>query len=102
MKSAEERVRQLARTQSFDSEDAARLLDALRPPAIVPRPNSVLANPFARHGGGTTAIAGVVIAALALLVSQAGLRFDGALDMHAVGAPVPLPTAFSTSSWRCP
>jgi len=93
MKSAEDRIRQLAAAQSLDSEDAARLLDALRPPAIVPHSESVLANPFARHGGGTTAIAGGVIAALALLVSQVGVRFDGALDVHTVGAPVALPTA---------
>jgi hypothetical protein len=93
VKSAEERIKKLARAQSLDDEDAARQLEAVRPAPVTERRESLLANPFARYGGAVTSAAGVAIALVSLLASRWGLRFDGTLDLHTTGIPVPLRTA---------
>jgi hypothetical protein len=43
---------------------------------------SLLLNPFDRFGGGVAALVGAVVSALSLVVTRAGVRFDGFLDLH--------------------
>ena len=93
MTSAEERIKKIAHDRSIDEADAARLLEAVRPPANTEPRRSVWRDPFARYGGEVTTAAGVVVAVLGLLVSRFGIRFDGALDLHTVSASVPLRVA---------
>lgn len=87
--SPEARVRELAREKNISPEEAERLLAALGSPA----PVRVGRNPFERWRGERTALAGILIALAGIAVSRLGVRFDGALDLHIVGAPVPAATA---------
>jgi hypothetical protein len=83
----DERVRRLVDAGSVAPEEGARLLVAMgrgESRSLA----STLINPFERFGGGTAALAGVLIAASCIGVSRFGVRFDGFLDMHA-GGPVP-------------
>jgi hypothetical protein len=91
--SAEERIKELARTKALDDADAARLLEAVgaRPDGALR--GSVLENPFARYGGEVTAVVGLVVSVLSLLVARLGVRFDGAFDVHTTSVAVPLPLA---------
>lgn len=93
MTSAEERIKELARARSLDAADAARLLDAVRPSSGEPRPRGLLSNPFERWSGETTSLLGLLVALAGLATSRLGVRYDGALDLHVVGAAVPLGVA---------
>lgn len=93
MTSAEERIKKIAQDRSLDEADAARLLDAVRPPVKTEPRRSVWRDPFARYGGEVTTAVGVVVAALGIFVSRFQIRFDGALDLHTVSVPVPLRVA---------
>ncbi len=91
MRSAEERIKELARAQSLDATDAARLLDAVRPSAG--ERHGPLTNPFDRWSGETTSIIGAVVALAGLATSRFGVRYDGALDLHVVRGPVSIGVA---------
>ena len=52
-----------------------------------------LADPFARLGPGATAALAALAVVLGLAASRAGVRFDGAMDVHVVRGPVPLAVA---------
>ena len=62
MRSAEERIKELARAHSLDPADAARLLDAVRPAPGEASRHGLLSNPFERWSGETTSLLGVVVA----------------------------------------
>ena len=91
MRSAEERIKELARAQSLDPADAARLLDAVRPAPGERR--GWLSNPFDRWSGETTSLIGAVVALAGLATSRMGVRYDGALDLHVVPQAVPIAVA---------
>jgi hypothetical protein len=91
--SAEERIKKIAQDRALDEADAARLLEAVRPPATIEPRRSLWRDPFARYGGEVTTALGVVVAALGVFVSRFQVRFDGALDVHTVSVPVPLRVA---------
>ena len=103
MRSAEERIKELARAQSLDAADAARLLDAVRPSSAGASARArasagasrsgLLSNPFERWSGETTSLVGIVVALAGLATSRLGVRYDGALDLHVAGTPVPLGVA---------
>lgn len=93
MTSAEDRIKKLTQDRSLDEADAARLLDAVRAPTKTEPRRSVWKDPFARYGGEVTTAVGVMVAALGIVVSRFHIRFDGALDIHTVSAPVPLRVA---------
>lgn len=93
MTSAEERIKELARAQSLDPDDAARLLDAVRPSSGGARNGGPLSNPFERWSGETTSALGAAVAAAGLATSRMGVRYDGALDLHVVARPVPMTVA---------
>ena len=89
MKSAEDRIKDLARSKSLDDEAAASLLEAVRATSkAASRDGGVLTNPFARYSGELTATAGVIVSAAGLLASRVGVRFDGALDVHTTSSSV--------------
>jgi hypothetical protein len=94
MISAEERIKELARAQSMDAEDAERLLDAVRPSAGERRSRlSVLSNPFDRWSGETTSLIGALVALAGLATSRLGVRYDGAVDLHVSLVAVPIGVA---------
>ena len=91
MRSAEERIKELARAQSMDAADAARLLDAVRPTAGERR--GPWSNPFERWSGETTSLLGALVAVAGLATSRLGVRYDGAIDLHVSPQPVPIGVA---------
>ncbi|MDB5213259.1 MAG: hypothetical protein JWO86_1186 [Myxococcaceae bacterium] len=91
MTSAEERIKELARAQSLDAADEARLLDAVRPSSSG-RPGH-LSNPFERWSGETTSLLGAVVALAGLATSRLGVRYDGAIDLHVTRGAVPIGVA---------
>jgi hypothetical protein len=101
MRSAEERIKELARAQSLDAADAARLLDAVRPSSGEASASAsasasrrgLLSNPFARWSGETTSLVGAVVALAGFATSRLGVRYDGALDLHVSPATVPIDVA---------
>ena len=83
-----ERVHRLVEAGSIGPEEGARLLAAMR--ERPPRSRlTLLIDPFERFGGGKAAIAGGLISAASIAVSQLGVRFDGLLDMHVNRGAVP-------------
>ena len=54
-----------------------------------------LADPFARLGPGATAALAALAVVLGLAASRAGVRFDGAMDVHVVRSPVPVAAALA-------
>ncbi len=91
MTSAEQRIKDLVRTQSMDAADAARLLEAVRPSPAERR--GLFANPFERWSGETTSLFGLIVALAGLATSRLGVRYDGAIDLHVSPAVVPLGVA---------
>ncbi len=79
----DERVRRLVDAGSVAPEEGARLLVAMGRGQSRSLASTML-NPFERFGGGTAALAGLLIAAACIGVSRFGVRFDGFFDMHVV------------------
>lgn len=75
----EERIRELAKKSNIGAADAARLLAAVK---TEPVPAGRKFDPFTRLDATVGTVIGVVISALAVVVSHLGVRFDGALDLH--------------------
>jgi hypothetical protein len=83
MSSPEERIQSMQRSGVVEAGQAQALLGAIGParePAW-----KILVDPFARHGGGRAAAAGLVISLAGIAASRLGLRFDGFLDAHLTG-----------------
>ncbi len=76
MTSPEDRIKEIVRRRGLEDADASRLL------ASVGKPEARETNPFRRWSGETTSLVAIPIAALGLLASRFGVRFDGALDLH--------------------
>jgi hypothetical protein len=89
----EERIKQLARAQSLDPSDAARLLDAVRPSSGGPSDRELFSNPFDRWSGEVTSLLGLIVALGGLATSRMGVRYDGALDLHVGLRAVPIGVA---------
>jgi hypothetical protein len=91
----QERIKELARAQSLDPADAARLLDAVRPASSrrAARGRGLFSNPFDRWSGETTSLLGVLVALAGLATSRMGVRYDGALDLHVGPRAVPIGVA---------
>ena len=83
-----ERVERLVRSGSVDAEEGKRLLAALHAEPA-PSPLRLLLNPFERIGGGLAAGVGLAISIASILFARSGVRFDGMIDAHFRGAPVP-------------
>jgi hypothetical protein len=93
MSSPEERIREIARAQSIDAAEAARLLAAVRPAPPPAKGSLGLRNPFDRWSGEVTSLVGLVVAAAGVATSRLGVRYDGALDLHVVRGSVSIATA---------
>lgn len=81
MRTAEERIRELAKNQAIDDADAAALLGAVGAPSAL-RGLPLWKDPFARFSGEALSVVGLVVAALGVLVTRLSVRFDGAFDVH--------------------
>ncbi len=90
MISDSQRIRALAERGTISASEEARLLASVGAPGATP--NGFL-DPFHKFGGFAAAAAGLVLAVLSIFVSRAGVRFDGALDLHL--ATSSLRTAFA-------
>jgi len=88
MTSPEDRIKELARARAIGGEDVEQLLAAVRP-----SPVRATRNPFERWSGEVTSLVGLFVAAGGLATSRLGIRYDGALDLHYAGKPVPFGTA---------
>lgn len=84
MSSPEERIQSLQQSGVVGAGQADALLGAV---GVARVPGwKIVVDPFARHGGGRAAAAGVALAIAGLAASRLGLRFDGFLDAHLSGA----------------
>ncbi len=83
------RIRDLATAGKITDSEAERLLRAVSEPPP-PRGLSLFSDPFSRAGGGYAAACGFVIAALGIVATRFGVRYDGFLDLHITRIAVPL------------
>lgn len=90
MKTAEERILELAKKHAIGDAEAAQLLDAVGSARPAPGLSALLQNPFERFGGEATSVVGLVVAALGVLATRFHVRFDGAFDVHTHGEAVTL------------
>ncbi|WP_437318971.1 YIP1 family protein [Sorangium sp. So ce385] len=88
----DERVRALVRDHVIEPAEGERLLATMSPRP--PRTGWRLAlDPFERFGGEVAAVAGLAVAALSVVITRLGVRFDGFLDLHMAPEVVPITTA---------
>jgi hypothetical protein len=81
------RVQALVAAGKISSAEGGALLGALSNASPISIRRSLLSeciNPFTRLGGGRSALLGLAIALLSVLATRLAIRFDGALDLHAV------------------
>ncbi|HEV8247762.1 MAG TPA: YIP1 family protein, partial [Polyangiaceae bacterium] len=94
MASYEEKVAGMLAQGQITADEAAQLLVAARPRAGSAR-FSWLWNPLARLGTSVGILTGLADIGVGLALARFGVRFDGALDMHVTGRPVPWLVAIS-------
>lgn len=90
MNSSEQRIEAMQRNGTITAEQAAALLQSVRPPrrSLL----RLLMDPFEKVAGGAAAGAGVVVALFMLAGALLGIRYDGFLDTHVIREPVPWAT----------
>lgn len=90
MTTSKEQVLEMVSSGKISAIEGDALLEAMTPRQSLA---SAALNPFERLSSAAIWSLAALWAAISVALSQWQVRFDGAIDMHVVPSPVPLPTA---------